>query len=299
MSVAGRVDFPTHMKTIHQDWLNQTGSDSIEDSMVDKMNDALGGSPYSSMTAYDPATRLTAITNAVAAYNTLIDAMDYEVDWGDMVDKAVADADADIFGTTEVNAAVSAFGDELDDQIENIVLPRFQRGLQDVNAVMSSAFVIGESIIEGMRDRDVARFSADLSIKNYLQRNDFVIKGIEQMLKLHLFRIDGEKNVAHYTAEINRLGMIGEKEKKDSENLISVKDGKWDLEIFQYGANLLAAIGGGTLIPDASDPSGSSTGQSAMAGAVAGAGIGNAVGDGSPWWTAGGAIAGGLIGGLL
>lgn len=299
MGVAGRVDFPTHMKTVHQDWLNQSGADTITSSMVDAMNTALTTSPYASMTPYDPDTRITNILNAISAYNTLVDAIDYEDDWGAMIDKAVADADGDVFDTTAITSAVTAFGDELDDQIENVVLPRFQRGLQDVNAVMSSAFVIGEAIIEGMRDRDVAKFSADLGVKNYIQRNDFILKGVEQMLKLYLFRIEGEKNVAHYTAEGNRIGMIAEKEEKDSENLVEVKDAKWDLETFQYGANLLAAIGGGTLIPDATDGSGTSTGQSAMAGAIAGAGVGNALGEGSLGWTIGGAVAGGLLGGLF
>lgn len=294
MATAGRVDFPTHMKNVHQDWLGTNGSgvlvDTIEDSIVDKMNDALGASPYSGMTAHDPATELTAMDTAVAAFNTQVDALDWDGDWEDAVDAAVAKIDAEVFDDTYLNADITAFGDNLDDQIENIVLPRFHGGMRDVNAVMSSAFVIGEAIIEGMRDRDVAKYGTELRIKNNFQRNDFVFKGTEAMLRDMMTRVEMEKSVAHYTIEANRLRIVAEKEKKDTENSASINNGRWDLETFQYGANLLASIGGGTVIPKGSDSP--SKAQSAIGGALAGAAIGGQIGGG---W---GAVIGGMLGGL-
>ena len=99
-----------------------------------------------------------------------------------------------------------------------------------------------------------------------------------------------EKTVAHYTIEANRLRIVAEKEQKDTDNSIAIEDGKWNLEIWQYGANLLAAIGGGTVVPKGSD--GPSRNQSVLGGALAGAAIGGQVGGG---W---GALAGGAIGAI-
>jgi hypothetical protein len=295
MATAGKVDFPEHMKDVHQDWLNDYDgdNDTISSNMVEVMNAALGADPFSAMTAYDPASQLTAMDAAVTAFNTLVDALDYEQDWEDAVDAAVAKADGAVFDDTYINNDISAFGDNLDDQIENIVLPRFQGGMRDVNAVMSSAFVIGESIIEGMRTKDTAKYGTELRIKTSFQRNDFVLKGTEAMLRDNVGRIELEKSVMHYTIESNRLRAVTGKEKLDTENNVDVSDAKWELELFQYGANLLAAIGGGTVIPSGGGGnSGPSKTQSAIGGALSGAAAGGMVGGG---W---GALVGGALGGL-
>lgn len=295
-SSAGRIDFPTHMKTIHQDWLNQTGTDTIEASMVDKMNACMGSSPYTSMTAYDPTTPLGAMDTAVGAFNTRVDALDYDGDWEAAVSTAVAKADAAVFDDTYVNADIAAFRSTIDDQIENLVLPRFQGGMRDVNAVMSSAFVIGESIIESMATNDITKYGTDLRLKFNLQRNDFILKGVEAVLRNQYAIVELEKNVAHYTVEAQRMRVAALKEKKDTENMIDVKDGRWDIETFQYGANLLASIGGGTVLPKAVD--GPSSAFSAIGGALSGGALGSAVSGGNPWITGGGALIGGLLGGL-
>ena len=230
MTVAGKVDFPDHMKTIHQEWLNHTGTDNLTDSIVDTMNVALGTNPLTSMTGLDPSTELTAMDTAVAAFNTLVDALVFNTDWEGAVDTVKTKADAAVFDDTYIDADIAAFGNELDDQIDNIVLPRFQRGLQDVNAVMSSAFVIGEAIIEGMRDRDVAKYGTDLRVKLNFQRNDFILKRIERVLNDKFTRIEMEKSVAHYTIEANRMRLVAEKEQKDTDNSITIDKAKWDLE---------------------------------------------------------------------
>lgn len=290
-SSAGKIDFPDHMKAIHQDWLTQTGSDTVESSMVDAMNACLDGSPYASMTAYDPATRLTSMDTAIASFNTRVDALNPDGDWEDAVDVAVAKADADVFDDTYITADVAAFRANLDERIQDEVLPRFQAGLRDVNAVMSSAFVMGEALIEASANREVAKYETDMRVKFHIQRNEFILKAIEAILRDQMAQVEMEKNVAHYTIEANRLGVVSLKEKKDTENTILVKNGRWDIETFQYGANLLAAIGGGVVTP--TSPNGPSTAQSAIGGALSGASIGGAIGGG------GGALIGAGLGALL
>lgn len=45
--------------------------------------------------------------------------------------------------------------------------------------------------------------------------------------------------------EIQRMGMVAEKEQHDTDILYSAKDVLWELDLYQYGANLLAAQSGG------------------------------------------------------
>jgi len=95
-------------------------------------------------------------------------------DWEDPEPDAAEDIIDNLANEAYVAASTNAFGNVLDDQITSEVLPRFQAGMSDINAVMSTAFVIGQSVIEGMRDRDVAKFQADLRYKAFLQRDNLL-----------------------------------------------------------------------------------------------------------------------------
>ena len=295
MGNAGRIDFPDHMKTVHQDWLDDTGTDTIEasGSMVQLMNTAIGGSPYTAMTAYDPDTSLDNMDTAVSNFDTDVEALDPDDDWEDAVTAVVAKLDSTVFDDVYVDADIEAFGDVLDDQLENVVLPRFKGGMRDIGAVMTSAFVVGQAVIEGMRDRDVAKYGSEARLKFNIQRNDFVYKGVETVLRNYMAKMEFRKSHMHYAIEAYRMRVVSEKEKKDTENNISIADGRWDLETYQYGANLLASIGGGTMIPkDSGGGGGPSTAQSGIGGALAGAAAGGMIGGPT------GAIVGGILGGI-
>lgn len=289
MGNAGRIYFPDHMKTIHQEWLNNTGSDAIESSIVSKMNVAIGSTPFGSADVYDPSSRLTAMGTAVGDFNTLIDALDWDGDWEAAVTAAVTKADAEVFDSTTQDADIAAFQTLIDTRIEDTVLPRFQAGLRDVNAVMSSAFVIGESLIEAQASNEVVKYGTDLKLKERIQRNDFILKSVETLLRDHLARIELEGKYVHYFLEYERMAIVATKEKYDFALNVEVQAAKWDLEIYAYGCNMLSAIGGGTFMPNIQSPS---TAQSALGGALSGAAIGSQVGGG---W---GAAIGGAIGGI-
>ena len=144
--------------------------------------------------------------------------------------------------------------------------------MRDINAVMTSTFVIGESMILAKKVRDVAKFRGDLSAKLQLQRNEMVMTGAESILRMNVAKAELQKTVSHYTIEANRLRIVAEKEKKDIENNITVAGAKWELEVWQHGANLLAAIGGGTMVPRTQGSDGPSDFQTAIGGALAVAG---------------------------
>lgn len=291
MATAGKVDFPTHMKTVHQDWLYQTGNDTITSSITDAMNAALATNPYNAVVADNPATRLAAMATQLSTFSDKLDELVPIVDMSSYVQEVTETLDTYVISDTVINNDVDAFGDVLDDQIETSVLPKFQAGLRDINAVQSSAFMIGEAIIWGMRDRDVAKYQTDLRLKSQIQRNDLVGKITDRLLQLDIGVADLYRTLLHYKVEIERLGIVAEKEEADAQIGLDVAEAKWDLELFQYGGSLLGAMGGGTYLPPKSSADGPSTTQSAIGGALAGAAIGSATIGG---WE--GAAIGGVLG---
>ena len=311
-------------------------------------------------------------------------------------DLSVADMAA-ITGISEavILADVSAFANQLDDEILTKVLPRFRRGMQDINAVVSSAFPIGQSIIESFRDREVAKHTSglryhaadknaeldlavvsanltkdvevgranllkdvqvsganlskdtqigaanltkdiqisgadlvkdtqigqanlskdvsisganlakdvsvgganltkdvqvgDITVKTDAEYERMYLEGSSQMLRLMLQRIAWEEGYMRTVVEGKRIKIIAKKEETDMDAQIDARDAVWDLSTYQYGANLLAAPGGGTVLPESNKPS---QAQSAIGGALSGAAAGAVASGGNPL----GALAGGLLG---
>ena len=289
---SGKVDYPDYMKTQHETWLGDIAT-AISTAVA-------GGSPFAGDAAYDPGNELQDMMDEVCWFNDLVHNLDWEADWQTAADDAKAKID-DIVDPTYMNSAVTAYSNQLADDIANEVIPKFESGMLDVNAVYSSAFVVGEAIIYARKDKEVAKYSGDLGLKFHIQRNEMITSAIGTLMdNLHQL-VSAAQASAHYAVEGNRISIVAEKEKVDQDLLIEDKDARWDMDVYQYGANMLASIGGGTASPGGME---GSKGQSALGGALSGAASGGMAGYmlGGPAGAAVGAGVGGflgLIGGLF
>jgi len=69
----------------------------------------------------------------------------------------------------EIQDAVDAFEAIVDDHVSTDILPRFQAGMYDINAVQSSAFTLGQAVIEAQADREVAQYQGEIRTKAFMQ----------------------------------------------------------------------------------------------------------------------------------
>ena len=290
---SGQVSHSVYLESVHADWLNNTGADTMTQSITDVMDAALGNSPWTGLAAYNPAADIAAYEAHVAAFRVLLNGLSDTVDWSTLYDHA----DAEIHGAGDIELLddVQAYSDMLDDIINTRVLPRFRRGMQDINAVVSSAFPIGEAVIEAFRTRDVAKYSTSLFIS---ARSD-VLKATEQMMQIMSHRIAWEEGFVRTSIEANRIKLVALKEEADQNALLAEEDALWDLEIFQYGANVMAAAAGGVASGNKLKTPNkvATTLGGAMSGAAAGAMVGASYGSGGgPYGAAIGAVLGAAMG---
>jgi hypothetical protein len=277
---SGAVTHSAYLEAAHHEWMNQGGADVIESSITDCMNAAIGNSPWVALNAYDPANDIALYEAEFAAYKILLLGLDEGV---------IFDTIYTSIGTTldtSIPASVSAYSDILDDEINTKVLPRFRRGMQDINAVQASSYVIGAAVIESFKTRDVAKFTTELTLKLNEQKNQSTIVMTQFMSQ----RISWNAEFVRSFTDAMRIKIIAHKEQIDQDMTIDEKDALWDLEVFQYGANLMAAIAGGTTMNKAKTPSAA---QSALGGAMSGASAGSAFG---PWGAVIGAVVGAAAG---
>jgi len=297
MGNAGSVDFPSYMKDVHNDWLDKTGTVTITaaTSLNNRINSA--SNPYTSQSSYDPATAVGAMATALTTFTSTVNALSATGEWETAMTLVNTKFD-ELWSDDYIQNLTQEFGEELDDQIDLIVVPKFEASMRDVGAVLTSSFDMGKAVIYGMRNRDVAKFQAELFHKREIQKLEFVGKSAEKILSDRLVVAEIKKLLLHYTMEVNRLKIVAEKEELDGQLAIEVGEQKWPFEVFQMAANVLGAIGGGTAVYD-NTPKSPSTAQSALAGALAGAALGAQVGGQGNWTSIGaGALLGGILGGV-
>lgn len=212
--MSGKVELPKKIDEVFGYMMYRDSSSMVlGDTMPNDVIAARTNNPFTDITSLDPSSELAAIDTEIGLYNTLIGALAETTDWAALMAQAVTtigtsfvtvtpDAPADIAtswldptaGTAttnikgewldpspategEIAADVNAFGAVADDRIEADVLPRFQRGMQNINAVMSSAFVIGGAIIERAANRDVAKYQGQLRVAAFTQADEIKARG--------------------------------------------------------------------------------------------------------------------------
>ncbi len=284
-SSSGAVSHSAYLEAVHTSWLDHAGTDTISDSITDVMNVALGNSPWTGLTAYDPDTEIAAYEGVMTAFKAMLTGISDTSDWDDLYTQAETSIDNPVI----IAADAAAFAAILDDQITTTILPRFRRGMQDINAVVSSAFPIGEAVIEAFRDRDVAKYTTGLMIS----KDEKKLTATSQMLQLMIQRLSWEEAYVRVYTEGQRMKIVAKKEETDQNAKLDEEDALWDLEVFQYGGNIMAAIQGGTV---GSKPKVASPLQSAIGGAMSGAAAGAMIGSSIPGYGLPGALIGGILG---
>ncbi len=153
------------------------------------------------------------------------------VTWDESYEGAAEDVLSLTDGTTfdvAVEEAVAAFRDVQRDSLETVTLPRFRAGMRNAGAVRSSAMVIGEAQIEGMFQRDVAKFQSDLRME-MLRDNERLTAEAHIADAGHRanIRLRRNENIANAIAETQRQ----ENASREQQNALSLSALQTDAEL--------------------------------------------------------------------
>lgn len=183
----------------------------------------------------------------------------------------------DVQNSSTIQTAVIAHRDILDDDLQTTVMPRFKEGMRDMNAIMSSSFVVGKSIIEKGVVKKLAEFDANLRYK--------LIPVAAEVFSKHL---SWNQGMIKTYLEVMRLAITAKLD-TDARNLdIGVKDAMWPFTVLEQERANIGALQGAV----SSKAGETSTARSVIGGVVGGAAAGASIGGST------GAIVGGVIGGI-
>jgi len=258
---SGKVSYPAYMETMHSTWLDDV------DGYIDT---AISSSPYTSATAYVPDTDLAAMDTAITAFSTIVDALDADADYITFSNAVTAQVDTSVVNTAHIDALVTAHAAVVDADYDDTVA-KLQSGARDIGVAMTSSFVTAQGDLYAKKERDLIEFSRRLYIEAERQRNEMITMGIKDMFSAHLQRVQFESDVARLTADAKRIRIVAMGEETRENYEYDDLDARWDLEMTNYGTQMMAAIGGGV----ASSPrAGMSKTQSMLSGALSGAAMG-------------------------
>ncbi len=298
---AGRVDYPDYMKNIQEDWMHGSGTDlDSGKNITASLNTAVGNSPYSGRTAFDPDTRISdmeaALSDLGTAYSNFKDSVDGLSSKISSFESSTALSDAE----TKI--------DNFENYVENLSttdkveteLSQFNAGMRDINAVMSSGFTVGKQIVASSLIETKTQAKSE-NVKRYTQlggmytdKNGKALDGYMQQASIYGNLFEARHKYSHLTIEQSRIAIVAKVEEEEVQRQIDLKDAKWDLRVFQDASNVMASISGGTMAREEEDNKAArtvaSTGTGAVAGAMAGAEIGTS--GGGYWGAAIGAVVG-------
>lgn len=272
---SGKVSYPAYMETKHSAWLDDL------DTLITGTT-----SPFTGAITWDPDLTLAAMADSVGAFSTAVSNISSIDDWQAAIATAKTKWDS-ILSDTELNDDVKAFGDLLEDDLNEHTVAQFETGMRDVNAIMTSAFVMGKARLWSGKTKEVAKYSTALRLQAAQTKAQLIDGGAKTILDGDKTKLTMEESLARLSIENYRMKIVAKTEECQRQFELDEKDARWPLDLYQYGVDMLGGIGGGTVGAGRKQ----STAQSALGGALSGAATGMAMSGGNPL--------GGIIGGVL
>jgi hypothetical protein len=298
---SGKIDYPEYLKTIHSAFLDSDGTDTLEFSLVDLLNDAYDTNPmedaslsiYSGRAVIDTSGNesMTTVATSIAAVLSALNAFDVQAAYSSLLTQVASDVDAVILDDSVISAASASFATVLEPDTAA------EKAKYDADAALlgisfTNTYTLGKSFIDARKTERVALYDADLRARMYLQRNDIINLTTRELLAKQMVKLQMTKEFYSFAVEGVKLKILNEREYAEQNMGYLNKKGVWRFEAMQNGFNAIAAIGGGTAI--ANSPKMSAT-QATVSGAFSGAAIGAQMGGGA-YGTAIGAVVGGVAG---
>jgi hypothetical protein len=292
------VDYPTYMQTVHSHWLDGTGSIGAGGVEL-AITQALAANPFTGLVGYNPTTDVAAMATAIAAFQTIVTAMEANSDYATYNTASAAQVDTVYNPSTYISAKIAAHASTLDTELNTKVYPKYEAGMRDANAVMTSAFAIGRAIIEMDRNDKVDKFASDLELQAVSKRADLIQAATSEMIRIYLQKAEYGRVIMAVQLDKLRIGIAAQQDYLTEGKAIAGDAGRWPLEVYKYGANMLAGISGGTTgsVPVDGNKTARIIG-SGLSGAAAGAMIGGAI-TGSDSGSGYGALIGGIAGAFM
>lgn len=293
--------FPSYVESFHR--LFDAQMEGYLKSISDYINTIqVNNSDYIKMTQINSAEHLESIRSDVAGYLKA-----NQIDMAEYLKSIQIDSSAYMQSFIAILPSyLSAYVQMIPNYLKSyeLALPQYLNsvnGLTDLRTKISAA--LGQAQANMVKEFTQTSLGVvDSEYKSHLQAQvntdlqfrdnkiKFISGGADQVVSMMKSEFELDYQALHTQAEIDRMKIVAFSEQYVQDLQIDVGDARWDLEVYQYGANMLGSFHGGTV----TNPQSTTKTQSVLGGAMAGASIGATTGQ--PMMIGIGAAVGGLAG---
>lgn len=252
----GGTAFNTYDDTVLNQWYGwikgttdsatYVGDLNVADAMLNASS-AYGGSPFELVAAIDPSDDLASVKSALDDYEGAVS--DYS---GDTVEDALDSAKAWADDNLRDDAAIEDVVELADLRSRRAMLRNMTSaacGLRDIRGVMSTQFGAAMVLAGNEHASHVANFEVQLRLASEREWRNYIVSIGEMMHNAELAKINALANVVVGHTDYLKVSVAMRQDQQAIDIDYEVKDALWDLELFNYGGNILAALAGAAVQP--------------------------------------------------
>lgn len=245
--------YPTYLQHVHAAFL--TGNDPTNTESLSDYNEwgnvadyflaatsAVGGSPYSGLAAYDPATDLAANQDLFDAWQTDLTAADAETDIAAHVTAATTAAGT-LVTSSEIDDAVDAF----EQRSKGAYLREVSRaavGMFDVGAVLTTQFGMMLAHMERDRADQLNEMDSRLRLLAERERYEAATNLAIEMTRFQITKLGEQRAAVGGQMDLSKLAIAALQDQQGIDVKYEVEDALWDLNLISYPLNHIGALSG-------------------------------------------------------
>lgn len=253
------IDYPGYIKDLHEDLIGYfyyyTTKGDIGPNSYSPLQSLLGANPFYLATAYDPSTELTQLNSALATLYSALNTLDSfnlasqlsyyssyftaptSYSFATLANltasvNVITAVDQDLLDETHMNNLISAFHNSITNMITNDLVPKYRRGMQNLNAEMTSAYSVGEARLYSDADLKVTEYEYKLRTENenrLLELQRLIVQNNANYLKYEEIKSTFNSNLIQFDSIQSKFTLNQDLIRKEREKL-SVEAGRIDFQ---------------------------------------------------------------------
>lgn len=216
---------------------------------------ALGMSPYGSVVVYDATADnepLDLLGDSVIADLATVDSYDGDTDWATYYAAAVAAIEGEL-GSATIDAAVTAFTNKLQDQIDSQAAAMDLK-YSNMNAVNSTARVMATALLEKGMNISAAEYRAQLEQELEKQKMLVAAQAANQIMVTDVNHFNMKGQFIHSMIQFTDMYITAKRQYVQDNLTLDVEDAYWDIKLYDFAGKALSSISGSSVIPGSPNP---------------------------------------------
>lgn len=206
----------------------------------------VGGSPYESITAYNPDSLIADIEDALLLMEDSVEGLDSNV-LLEAIDIAAQYVD-ELMGDTAITDLVADY-----ETRQNIAYARdvanLYAGLWEGGAIIGTQTFVAAALLKNERNREVSEYEKSLQVANQGQRAQLASQLVSLAVDIALRKMQARQAYAGTRMDYAKLVTLTKQDQIEKDLEYETRDATWDLDLMQYAQNALGAIYGAQQSP--------------------------------------------------